>query len=166
MAQILALFFGRQPALSFNRLLPLADLAAGTARGAATPVLPLAGYTDLIVNLHAASDGAQHVLIALNVGGERHDAEHIASVERDFLRVTTRIFSKLAAEPLPTQPLTSREQDILVWVHEGKSNWVIGQIVGVSEHTVKHSVSSILKKYGVLSRRHLPRVQAKTASTM
>ncbi len=168
-ADILDLFFRCEPAPPLNRLLRPADLGVCAVGGAVVAAAP-ARYADFIVNLHTASDGCQHILIALDVGGDWQDAGHTASIEQNFMRVTTQIFGKLMGAqaimvPQPAQPLTSREQDILVWLREGKSNWVIGQIVGISEHTVKHLVSSILKKYGVLSRYHLPHFQGKTAST-
>ncbi len=48
--------------------------------------------------------------------------------------------------------LTSREQEVMEWIKEGKDNWTIGKILGVSERTIKFHVCNLFKKIGVNSR--------------
>lgn len=48
--------------------------------------------------------------------------------------------------------LTSREVTILNWMKNGKTNWEIGKILGVSERTVRFHVEQIFSKLGVTSR--------------
>jgi len=48
--------------------------------------------------------------------------------------------------------LKPRELDVVEWLVQGKSNWEIGQILGIRESTVKVHVASILKKLGMESR--------------
>lgn len=48
--------------------------------------------------------------------------------------------------------LTGREQEIMHWVREGKSNIEIGEILAVSSLTVKNHVQNILKKLRVQNR--------------
>ncbi|HKW38835.1 MAG TPA: XrtB/PEP-CTERM-associated transcriptional regulator EpsA [Burkholderiales bacterium] len=48
--------------------------------------------------------------------------------------------------------LTSREQEILRWIHMGKSNIEIGAILGISPLTVKNHVQKILRKLNVQNR--------------
>lgn len=48
--------------------------------------------------------------------------------------------------------LTEREQEILRWVHVGKSNIEIGIILGISPLTVKNHVQKILRKLNVQNR--------------
>jgi transcriptional regulator EpsA len=48
--------------------------------------------------------------------------------------------------------LTSREQEILGWIHGGKSNIEIGFILGISPLTVKNHVQKILSKLNVRNR--------------
>jgi DNA-binding CsgD family transcriptional regulator len=45
-----------------------------------------------------------------------------------------------------TPKLTPREIDILRWSMEGKSAWNVGEILGVSEHTVNFHLRNIFKK--------------------
>ncbi len=50
--------------------------------------------------------------------------------------------------------LSVRETQILHWLCKGKSNWEIGQILNLSQYTVKNHVSRILKKLDVSNRQH------------
>ena len=63
----------------------------------------------------------------------------------------------LALDQTPPQAhhpsaLTAREQEVLRWLAEGKSNWQIGQIVGCTEATVKKHLQHIYNKMGVETR--------------
>jgi len=51
-------------------------------------------------------------------------------------------------------PLSARETEVLHWLCNGKSNWEIGQILDLSQYTVKNHVSRILKKLEVNNRQH------------
>lgn len=48
--------------------------------------------------------------------------------------------------------LTLRELTILNWVKNGKTNWEISQIIGVTERTIRFHVESIFSKLDVTSR--------------
>ena len=48
--------------------------------------------------------------------------------------------------------LTTRQQEILKWIHIGKSNIEIGLILGISPLTVKNHVQNILRKLNVQNR--------------
>lgn len=50
--------------------------------------------------------------------------------------------------------LTSRERDALTWVAEGKSDWEIGVILGLSETTVRFHVDNARRKLGAVNRIH------------
>ena len=56
------------------------------------------------------------------------------------------------AEELHTNPLTSRELDVLRYVASGMRNRDIGERMDISEQTVKNHVSTILHKLGVPNR--------------
>lgn len=49
-------------------------------------------------------------------------------------------------------PLKPREVEVLEWVREGKSNSEIGQILQLSQHTVKNHIQKIMKKLEVKTR--------------
>src|ERR1700719_2204671 len=48
--------------------------------------------------------------------------------------------------------LTAREQEVMHWVAEGKSDGDIGRIIGCTEHTVKKHLQHIFPKLGVETR--------------
>jgi len=49
--------------------------------------------------------------------------------------------------------LTKRELEIVEWVKMGKTNYEIGQILGLAEMTVKHHLCSIFQKFGDIGSR-------------
>lgn len=48
--------------------------------------------------------------------------------------------------------LTNREREVLQWAARGKSNWVIGEILNISEHGVDFHLRNILRKLEADSR--------------
>ena len=52
----------------------------------------------------------------------------------------------------PLEPLTARERQVLARLAAGGTNAAIGRQLGISEHTVRNHVRSILAKLGVANR--------------
>ena len=52
----------------------------------------------------------------------------------------------------PVEPLTPREREVLEWLARGLSNRAIGKTLGISEHTAKFHVASVLAKLGAGNR--------------
>jgi len=48
--------------------------------------------------------------------------------------------------------LTSRERECLKWVAMGKSDWEIGEILGISKNTVHFHVENAKEKFETFSR--------------
>lgn len=48
--------------------------------------------------------------------------------------------------------LTQRECEVLKWTKEGKSSWVVGQILSVSEFTVNFHLRNAIRKLGASSK--------------
>lgn len=53
---------------------------------------------------------------------------------------------------LRAQGLTAREAEVLGWVAEGKTNWKIAAILGLSPRTVHHHLEHVYAKLGVETR--------------
>jgi DNA-binding CsgD family transcriptional regulator len=51
--------------------------------------------------------------------------------------------------------LSSRQQEVLKWLIEGKSNWEIGHILGISERTAKFHVHVLMQKFAAGNRSQL-----------
>ncbi len=62
---------------------------------------------------------------------------------------------------LPLDPLTERENEVLLRVAQGLTNKQIALALGISEHTVKFHVSSIYSKLGVSNRTEAVRKGAR-----
>ncbi|MHB8882870.1 MAG: helix-turn-helix domain-containing protein [Thermodesulfovibrionales bacterium] len=50
--------------------------------------------------------------------------------------------------------LSRREQEVLSWLHEGKTSWDIAMILNITERTVNYHVGNIMQKLDVSSRVH------------
>ena len=72
--------------------------------------------------------------------------------------------SALQPEPLESLGLTRREAEVLAWVGEGKTNAVIGSILGTSSRTVGKYLEHVYQKLGVETRTAAARL-AFTAPT-
>jgi LuxR family transcriptional regulator, activator of conjugal transfer of Ti plasmids len=51
-----------------------------------------------------------------------------------------------------TSNLTNREIECLGWAAKGKTNYEIGRILGISEHTVRSHIQSVCRKLAVTSK--------------
>jgi DNA-binding CsgD family transcriptional regulator len=85
------------------------------------------------------------------------EAPHLTDCEiREFqwvCQISHLKYCGLVAAALPRPAaLTPRERDILAWVARGKSNSVIGDVLGISPHTVDTHLRRIYAKLGVSDR--------------
>jgi len=64
------------------------------------------------------------------------------------------VHARTTTEPAQTERgiLSAREQEVLALLVEGCVNKEIGRRLGISEHTAKYHVTSILNKLGVNGR--------------
>lgn len=82
--------------------------------------------------------------LRITVSRHPHTGQRILSLEE---KVRRRRFTPGGAA------LSAREQEVLDWLGEGKSNSEIAIILGISEHTVRHHLERIFGKLGVENRR-------------
>lgn len=64
----------------------------------------------------------------------------------------TRFIQLNGALESPPPKLTARETEVLTWAARGKSNSVIAEILGVSEHTINTLLRRIFRKFNVTDR--------------
>jgi NarL family two-component system response regulator YdfI len=93
------------------------------------------GQDDILSAIYAAYDG----LVLLSPEA----AESLAAVYGD---------EPLEVEPKLSEEITSRETDVLRMLAQGLVNREIAARLGISEHTVKFHISSILDKLGASTR--------------
>ncbi len=63
-----------------------------------------------------------------------------------------RVFALVEDSEAPK--LTSREQECLRWVADGKTSWEIAHMLNVTERTVNFHLNNVLSKLDVCSRQH------------
>jgi DNA-binding NarL/FixJ family response regulator len=102
--------------------------------------------------------GARAILPGDSSPGEIADALQAASngltvIAPEFLDALVPAVETTDADPVALQePLTSRETEVLALLAEGAGNKEIAAKLGVSEHTAKFHVSSILSKLNASTR--------------
>jgi DNA-binding CsgD family transcriptional regulator len=74
----------------------------------------------------------------------------VRSRQRRYTPTVIVLTRSVAALDLP--PLSSREDEVMQWLSEGKSNEEIGIILSISPHTVKNHLDRIYRKIGVANR--------------
>ena len=104
--------------------------------------------------LCATSYGPDGAIASLHLGFARRDfaPDEGLAIELAGLVLTERIMS--LAEPPAALPvrLTTRERDSLALVAEGKTDWEISVILGVSEATARFHVDNARRKLGAVNR--------------
>lgn len=93
-------------------------------------------------------------LAATQAVSERDRRFHLAQAHLLAVQFHT-VFSALSLPPPPNAPLprlTPREREVLSWCAQGKSAWVIGQILHIAEHSVEWHLKNIFRKLDVDSR--------------
>lgn len=100
--------------------------------------------------------GAKGTVAYFGVGSTEHD---LRLPPQDILQIQfachqthrryVEIHGEIDAGPLP---LSKRETEVLRWLAKGKSNSVIADILGISEHTVDTLVRRTFQKLGVTDR--------------
>lgn len=68
-----------------------------------------------------------------------------------------QVVSRLTHKPEPrnyTPKINLREREILLWAAEGKTNWEIGEILGLTHSTVKDYIARIFVKLNTSNRTH------------
>jgi DNA-binding CsgD family transcriptional regulator len=104
--------------------------------------------------LCATSYGPDRAIASLHLGFERRSfaPDEALSIQMAGLLLTERLLT--LAEPVGPDEvhLTDRERDSLAWVAEGKSDWEIAVILGLSESTVRFHVDNGRRKLGAVNR--------------
>jgi DNA-binding NarL/FixJ family response regulator len=119
-----------------------ASIVSAVEVGAVAHVAEMAEPADLVRAIRRAADGEDPLKDEL-IG--RPDL-----VER----IVDGLRESIIAEDPPTNPLSTRELEILVCVAAGSGNREIADQLGLSEQTVKNHMSSIFHKLGVPNRTH------------
>jgi DNA-binding CsgD family transcriptional regulator len=110
-----------------------------------------AGIADAVCT---TSYGPNRAIASLHLGFLDPDLspDDVLSVQFAGLMLTEHLMTFAAPSDDSDIRLTDRERDTLAWVAEGKSDWEISVILGVSETTVRFHVDNARKKLGAVNR--------------
>lgn len=81
-------------------------------------------------------------------------------LHQTLLSVTEKLQQCEAPPPGPLSGLAPREREVCQLIGEGKTNRDIALLFGLSENTIKHHVTALLKKTGVANRAQLALLSA------
>jgi DNA-binding CsgD family transcriptional regulator len=108
-------------------------------------------HSGVTIPLHGP--GTDVDLISLSLRDEKEPApEQLPALYGLTYQYKLRLSELNREELSPTSDLTSKEIECLRWCKEGKTNWEIGEILGISEKTVEFHVSNTIRKLGVNNR--------------
>lgn len=109
-------------------------------------------------NIHdalcATSYAADGVIASLHLGFQDRDFEPEESfaIQMAGLVLTERLISLATPPPATPSRLSARERDCLALAAEGKTNWEISVILGISEATVRFHIDNARRKLGAVNR--------------
>ncbi len=137
----------RRPIL-WNSLLPACTAEQKKLMDEAAEARLLDGIAIPIYGAHGEIAG---VSMASSVGGVRPDKNVLCKLQAIFTQfhlVHTELSSNNRSQDdfSGAVHLTAREKEILSWAAEGKSDSVIGEIIGVSHSTVRFHMNNVFKK--------------------
>jgi len=104
----------------------------------------------------ATSYGANGMIASLHLGfGEAEaDPEQVRAVQLAGLVLTERLMRFAASEAGDGPLLTTRERDSLGFVADGKTDWEISVIFGISQSTARFHIDNARRKLGATNRTH------------
>lgn len=96
-------------------------------------------------------------LFSLSCGKESHTCDIPILMQSLILMLINKIHFSIKSRHLKQSPITDkklspRELDVLLWLKEGKTYWEIGQILGISEHTVETHLRRAREKLNVATK--------------
>jgi LuxR family transcriptional regulator, quorum-sensing system regulator BjaR1 len=104
------------------------------------------GFTVSLMTLDGAVAGFSLAGEKLDLAPEHHGMLQLLAIYA--------LGRTLVLEEPPRAPLTPREQDVLRWAAEGKTDWEIGVILHISEHTSDKMLRLVRKKLVASTRAH------------
>lgn len=96
----------------------------------------------------------RHGYVGLGFGGERREVNPVQLTNFQWVAQLAhlRYCELVPIDPVAGVALSHRERQILEWIARGKSNPVIGEILGLSSHTVDAYIRRIFAKLEVSDR--------------
>jgi transcriptional regulator EpsA len=125
------------------------------------PEVQALGFDNVLVHGSGRVAGSASVFLLFGIP-QRLGARHayffelvLAHLHLALLRLPVETVAVATRAPVEAaRPLSTRETEILRWLAEGKSNYEVGCILGISAATVKNHLQRIYRTLGVSNRAH------------
>jgi DNA-binding CsgD family transcriptional regulator len=122
--------------------------------------LRLLGFDNVLVHGSGPVPGGATVFALFGMP-QRPGARHayffelvLAHLHLALVRLPASVQPAASRAPVEAARSLSRETEILRWLAEGKSNYEVGCILGISAATVKNHLQRIYRALGVSNRAH------------
>ncbi|MBO0902578.1 helix-turn-helix transcriptional regulator [Jiella sonneratiae] len=117
--------------------------AFGMRQGLTVPIYTLGGLSAVV------TFGGDRIELS---GRERGALHMIAIYAHSQIR---RLASRRRDDEADRAPFSARERECVLWCAEGKTNWEIGRITGLSEKTIESYLRNASQKVGAMNRAQL-----------
>lgn len=104
----------------------------------------------------ATSYGANGIIASLHLGlaDEDADPERVRAIQLAGLMLTERLMAFATPQQVAAPALTTRERESLRLVADGKTDWEISVIFGISQSTARFHIDNARRKLGAANRTH------------
>jgi LuxR family transcriptional regulator, quorum-sensing system regulator BjaR1 len=112
---------------------------------------------DIADALCATAYGADRRISSFHIGFDRTDfaPQEAESIQMAALLVAEKFIGTIEDDEDEQRPrLTARERDAIAFVAEGKTDWEIATILGISEPTARFHVDNARRKLDAVNRAH------------
>jgi LuxR family quorum sensing-dependent transcriptional regulator len=116
---------------------------SGATNGIVVPIVSASGS----ISIFSASGDGPDISV-----GARRALEIIGIFSHQFLQRAARVTAGVSNPPTSTAPLTNREREILTWSAFGRGAGEIGDILGISERTVRFHIGAAIQKLGAANK--------------
>ncbi len=131
-----------EPSVVADRLIHGPSADAGLRAGAG---IPLHGPAGAVASLHVSKDSSLDVFRPLF-------EEQRSVLQLIAFHAHSRVIELTEASP-PTQvALSPRQREVLLWMIRGKTNWEIGELLEISEDTVRQHMIKSCRALGAINR--------------
>lgn len=134
----------------------MSDLNKGRGDGKDNEVIRLFNEFGLMsgVYFHTADANNQHGTLGLS--GDRPDPDHAELIRLSYIanHAFEQATSLLTVKSRNIDILTQRERECIYWTANGKTSGEVAKILGISENTVNHHLSSSAQKLQTVNKAH------------
>jgi DNA-binding CsgD family transcriptional regulator len=134
----------------------LSSVNEGRSDNKADDVQSLFTEFGLLNGVYFHTVDAKNTRGTLGLAGDRPDPSHDELVRLSYIanHAFERASNLVSIQPKTADVLTDREKECIYWTANGKTSSEVAQILGISENTVNHYMSSSALKLDTVNKAH------------